>query len=80
MAKYDALVLEVIGEARPLEVRVPEGNIEVELQNFLNRTAPYETGWIRVHGDEEKYVRYERIASVTVWRGQDDEHVPVYVL
>jgi hypothetical protein len=37
--------------------------------HFLKRTHDYQLAWVKVEGD--KYVRYDRIASVAVRRGMD---------
>ncbi len=78
MAVYDALELTMIDERQTEYVRAREGiPIEQELRSFISRSHGYESDWIKVEaGDEERYVRYDRIASVKVVRGLDDEHVP----
>jgi hypothetical protein len=71
MAKYDALELQVVDQDRPEYLRPGEGvSIDDELVHFLRRTHAYELGWVKVEGS--KYIRYERIASVSIRRGLDD--------
>jgi hypothetical protein len=71
MAEYDALELEIIDHDRPEYIRPGEGvSIDDELVHFLRRTHAYELGWVKVEGD--KYIRYERIASVAIKRSMDD--------
>ena len=79
MAPYDALVLHLIDQERPEFLRASEGvSIDEELRRFLGRASNYERPWIKVEG--HKYVRYDRVASVSVARGLDDETgVPVDV-
>jgi hypothetical protein len=75
MAPYDALVLHLIDQERPEFVRATEGvPIDEELRRFLSRAKDYERLWVKVEGD--KYVRYDRIASVSIGRGLDDESSP----
>ena len=72
MASYDALVLHMIDQERPEFVRATEGvSIDEELRRFLGRASDYERAWVKVEGD--KYVRYDRVASVSVARGLEDE-------
>jgi hypothetical protein len=72
MAHYEALELQVIDQKRYEYIRAREGlSIHEELVHFLRRTHAYELGWVKVEGD--KYIRYERIASVAIKRGLDDE-------
>jgi hypothetical protein len=72
MAPYDALVLHLIGQERPEFIRATEGvSIDEELRRLLGRASDYERAWVKVEGD--KYVRYDRITSVSVARGLDDE-------
>jgi hypothetical protein len=71
MAPYDALELEIIDQERPEYIRVEDGaSVHDELVHFLKRTHAYELAWVKVEG--EKYVRYDRIASVAVRRGLED--------
>jgi hypothetical protein len=79
MAVYDALALTVIDDMQTEYVRAREGiPIEQELRSFISRSHGYESDWIKVEaGDEERYVRYDRIASVKVVRGLDDEREPM---
>jgi hypothetical protein len=71
MADYDALELQVIDQQGHEYVRAREGvSIDDELVRFLKRTHAYELGWVKVEGD--KYIRYERIASVAIRRGVDE--------
>ncbi len=75
MATYDALVLHLIDQERPEFVRATEGlSIDEELRRFLSRASDYERAWVKVQG--EKYIRYDRIASVSISRGLDDDHDP----
>jgi hypothetical protein len=75
MATYDALVLHVIDQERPEFVRATEGvSIDEERRRFLSRASDYERAWVKVEGD--KYIRYDRIASVSISRGLDDDHGP----
>lgn len=75
MAHYDALELKVIDEKGCEYIRAHEGvSIDDELLRFLRRTHTYELGWVKVEGD--KYVRYDRIASVAIKRGLDDKSGP----
>jgi hypothetical protein len=75
MAHYDALELQVIDENGYEYIRAHEGvSIDDELLRFLRRTHTYELGWVKVEGD--KYVRYDRIASVAIKRGLDDKSGP----
>jgi hypothetical protein len=77
MAPYDALELHLIDQKRPEYVRPAEGvSIEEELRRFLGRGSDYERAWVKVEGD--KYVRYDRVASVAVARGLDDETGPLF--
>ena len=72
MAHYDALELQVIDQQGNEYVRAREGvSIDDELVRFLKRTHAYELGWVKVEGD--KYIRYERIASVAIKRGLDEK-------
>jgi hypothetical protein len=72
MAHYDALELQVIDQERSEYIRAREDvSIDEELVHFLRRTHAYELGWVRVEGD--KYIRYDRIASVAIKRGLDAE-------
>jgi transcriptional antiterminator Rof (Rho-off) len=82
MAVYDALELTMIDDKQVEYVRAREGkSIEQELRSFISRSHGYESGWIKVHGeDEDRYVRYDRIASVRVVRGLDDEQPPMVAL
>jgi hypothetical protein len=76
MAPYDALVLHLIDQERPEFVRATEGvPIEEELRRFLGRASDYERDWVKVEGG--KYVRYDRVASVSLIRGLDDETGPI---
>jgi hypothetical protein len=68
MAQYDALELQVIDHKGYEYIRAREAvSIDDELVRFLRRTHAYELGWVKVEGD--KYIRYERIASVAIKRG-----------
>ena len=70
--RYDALELQVIDQKGYEYIRAREGvSIDEELVHFLRRTHAYELGWVKVEG--AKYIRYERIASVAIKRGLDDE-------
>jgi len=72
MAQYDALELQVIEQKGYEYVRAREGvSVDDELVRFLKRTHAYELGWVKVEGD--KYIRYERIASVAIRRGLEEE-------
>jgi len=72
MAPYDALELQVIDQKGYEYIRAREGvPIDDELVRFLRRTHAYELGWVKVDG--AKYIRYERIASVAIRRGLDEE-------
>jgi hypothetical protein len=65
MAPYDALELEIIDQEKREYIRVGDGaSAHDELVHFLKRTHAYELPWVKVEGD--KYVRYDRIASVAV--------------
>ncbi|MGN6430329.1 MAG: hypothetical protein ACTHNB_06285 [Gaiellaceae bacterium] len=70
MAQYDALELEIIDQEQREYIRVNRGDVQDELVHFLKRTHDYELAWVKVEGD--KYVRYDRIASVAIKRGVDD--------
>ena len=78
MAVYDALALTMIDDMQTEYVRPREGTpIEQELRSFISRSHGYESDWIQVEaGDEERYVRYDRIASVRVVRGLGDQREP----
>lgn len=70
--RYDALELQVIDQERYEYIRAREGvTVDEELVHFLRRTHAYELGWVKVEG--EKYIRYERIASVAIKRGLGDD-------
>jgi hypothetical protein len=72
MAHYDALELQVIEQKGYEYIRAREAvSIDDELVRFLRRTHAYELGWVKVEGD--KYIRYERIASVAIKRGLDEK-------
>jgi hypothetical protein len=72
MAQYDALELQVVDQQGYEYIRAREGvSIDDELVRFLRRTHAYELGWVKVEGD--KYIRYERIASVAIRRDLDEE-------
>jgi hypothetical protein len=79
MALYDALELTMIDEKRVEYVRGSEGvPIERELERFIRRSVGYESGWVKVEGgDDGRYVRYDRIASVSIRRGLDDHAPPI---
>jgi hypothetical protein len=71
MASHDALELEIIDQEQREYIRVDQGNsVQDELVHFLKRTHDYQLAWVKVDGD--KYVRYDRIASVAIRRGVDD--------
>jgi hypothetical protein len=71
MAPYDALELEIIDQEQREYIRVDRGvSVQDELVHFLKRTHDYQLAWVKVEGD--KYVRYDRIASVAVRRSVDD--------
>jgi hypothetical protein len=73
MASYDALELQVIDQEDYEYIRARDGvSIDEELVHFLRRTHAYELGWVKVEG--AKYIRYERIASVAIKRGLEDDH------
>jgi hypothetical protein len=73
MAHYDALELQVIDQQRHEYIRARgDVSIDEELVHFLRRTHAYELGWVKVEG--EKYIRYDRIASVAIMRGLDEEN------
>ncbi len=73
---YDALELQVIDQQGYEYIRAREGvSIDEELVRFLRRTHTYELGWVKVEG--AKYIRYERITSVAIKRGLEDESRPV---
>lgn len=75
MALYDALELEIVDHEERAYIRVSEGSsVQDELVHFLNRTHAYELPWVKVEGD--KYIRYDRIASVTIKRGLDNDREP----
>jgi hypothetical protein len=72
MAAYDALELEIIDRDGYEYVRVDDGtSVQDELVRFMKRTHNYELPWVKV--ESGKYIRYERIASVSVKRGLDAE-------
>jgi len=80
MAVYDALELRMIDQGRPEYVPAREGDrIEKELDRFIHKTHGYETGWVKVRDgqDGDRFVRYDRVASVSIVRGIDDGHVPI---
>jgi hypothetical protein len=80
MARYDALELHLIDEKSPQYVRIPEGeSVDAELSDFISRTNAYESEWVKVRSGQEgdRYVRYDRIVSVEVRRGLDDELVGI---
>ena len=62
MAAYDALELHII-------------SVEAELKRFITKASGYELGWVKVEGD--RYVRYDRVASVEIKRGLDDDSAPM---
>jgi len=71
MAHYDALELQVTDQKGYEYIRAREAvSIDDELVRLLRRTHAYELGWVKVEGD--KYIRYERIASVAIRRGLDE--------
>jgi hypothetical protein len=70
MPAYDALELEIIDQEQREYIRVNGGDVQDELVHFLKRTHDYQLAWVKVDGD--KYVRYDRIASVAIRRGVDD--------
>jgi hypothetical protein len=75
MTRYDALELRVIDEEGYEYIRAQEGtSVDEELVHFLRRTHAYELGWVKVEGG--KYIRYDRIASVAIRQGLDDEVGP----
>jgi hypothetical protein len=75
MPQYDALEVQVIDEEGYEYIRPRDGvSIEDELVHFLRRTHTYELGWAKVEGG--RYIRYDRIASVAIRRGLDDEIGP----
>jgi hypothetical protein len=79
VAEYDALELQMIGQDRPEYVRGREAtSIERELESFLFQSDGYEGDWVKVVGDDARYVRYDRIASVSIVRGLDDEAGPLF--
>jgi len=76
MATYDALELEIIGQDRREYIRLrPLEDAEKVLDMFLKS----DHRWVRVHSDdgEPKHVLLERVASVTLRRGLDDDYMPV---
>ena len=76
MAVYDALELR-LDDGEMGYVRVPDHlSPETALEQLLQKQANY-AGWVKVEDPEEpRYVRYERIASVTIVRGIDDTMPP----
>jgi hypothetical protein len=67
---HDALELEIIDQEQREYIRVNDGDsVQDELVHFLKRTHDYQLAWVKVEGD--KYVRYDRIASVAIRRGMD---------
>ena len=67
-APYDALELQVLDQKGYEYIRARDAvSIDEELVHFLRRTHAYELGWVKVEGD--KYIRYDRIASVSIKRG-----------
>jgi hypothetical protein len=72
MASYDALELQVIDQKDYEYIRARVGvAIDEVLVHFLRRPLAYELGWVTVEG--AKYIRYERIASVAIKRGLEDD-------
>ncbi|TMM00749.1 MAG: hypothetical protein E6G02_13475 [Actinobacteria bacterium] len=74
-APYDALELQVLDQKGYEYIRARDAvSIDEELVHFLRRTHAYELGWVKVEGD--KYIRYDRIASVSIKRGLSEESGP----
>jgi len=74
-APYDALELQVLDQKGYEYIRARNAvSIDEELVHFLRRTHAYELGWVKVEGD--KYIRYDRIASVSIKRGLSEESAP----
>ena len=74
-APYDALELQVLDQKGYEYIRARDAvSIDEELVHFLRRTHAYELGWVKVEGD--KYIRYDRIASVSIKRGLSEENEP----
>ena len=72
MPAYDALELKVIDQEGYEYIRASdEVPIEEELVRFMKRTHDYELVWVKV--ESGKYVRYDRIESVAITRGLDDD-------
>jgi hypothetical protein len=72
MASYDALELQVIDQKDYEYIRARDGvSIDEELVHILRRTHAYELVRVKVEG--AKYIRYERIASVAIKRGLEDD-------
>jgi hypothetical protein len=75
MALYDALELTVIGQEQREYVRVPKGKTAQWMLNaFINKTYKFAGIWVDVqHG---RYIRYDRVASVSIVTGLEDERPP----
>ena len=72
MAEQDALELRVIDQGSSEYVTAPEGtSIEEVLERFVTRSAGFERDWVKVDDEGERYVRYDRIISVSIVRGED---------
>ena len=72
---YDALELQMMDQGRSEYIRASEGlSIDEELVRFMRRTHDYELVWVKVDGG--KYVRYDRIESVAIRRGLDEDTGP----
>ena len=82
MAVYDALELTMIDEKQGEYVRARKSiPIEQELRSVISGSHGYESDWIQVEGgDEDRYVRYDRIASVRISRGLDDQREPTVAI
>ena len=79
MATYDALELRLNDSGTVEYVRAPEDvAVETLLEQFLKREGIFLLGWILVEdaGEEPRYIRYDRVSSVTIVRGLDDESAP----
>ena len=70
-AAYDALVLQLLDEKAPIQMRVSEGDtLDDLLHRFVNRTDEFASDWMRIDGT--KFVRYDRVIGIHVLRGHHD--------
>ena len=51
-------------------IDVDDGQLDAELQNFLNQQGRFLQAWVEVHavGGEVKYVRYDQIVQMYAFK------------